>query len=81
MEKNISKDEPCWYCKATPYGDTRNIGIQTFRDGSVSNIKLNPYNTQLLTGETWNIPDKGANQYRVVAKINYCPICGRSLIN
>lgn len=75
----MDKKEICYYCNTTPYGDNRNIGTQIFNDGSVSNIKLNPYNVKLLTGETWNIPDKGANQYTVIAKIKYCPMCGREL--
>jgi hypothetical protein len=71
----------CWYCNATPYGDTRNIGTQRFNDKAISNISLNPYNTRLLTAQTWNIPDKGAKHYTVIAKINYCPMCGKNLID
>lgn len=69
----------CWYCNATPYGNTNNIGTQIFNDKTVSNIKLNQYNTQLLTADTWNVPDNGAKTYTVIAKINYCPMCGRKL--
>lgn len=74
-----SKEDKCYYCNTTPYGDTRNIGTQTFNDKAISNIKLNPYGVRLLTADTWHIPDKGANTYTVVAKINYCPMCGRNL--
>jgi hypothetical protein len=69
----------CLYCFANPYGNTENIGVQVFNDKTISAIKLNTWNPHLLTGETWNIPDKGANHYSVIANINYCPMCGRKL--
>lgn len=72
-------ENKCYFCNATPYGQTNNIATQTFNDGSISNIKLNPYNAKLLTADTWNTPDKGANTYTVVGRIKFCPICGREL--
>lgn len=73
--------DKCWYCNTTPYGDTRTIGSQRFNDKTISVIILNPRNPQLLTGITCNVPGKEGNQYRVVTKINYCPMCGRKLID
>ena len=71
----------CNYCKKSPYGDTANIGQQKFNDGAVSNVKLNPYNTSLLTVDTWNLPIKGreANMYTISTRISFCPMCGRNL--
>jgi hypothetical protein len=74
------KEKKCYYCNATPYGQTSNIAIQRFNDGTIGSVSLNPCNTTLLTASTCCIPDKGANDYRVIGKINYCPICGRKLI-
>jgi len=77
----IMKDEKCYYCNQTPYGDTSTLKIQRFNDGTISSIKLNPHDTRLLTSNTCNIPDKGASNYRIIARINYCPMCGRNLKN
>jgi len=73
-------DKSCLYCNKIPYGDTRNIGTQRFNNKAVSNIKLNPCDTSLLTALTWNVPNVGANSYTVTTRINYCPMCGRKLV-
>lgn len=75
-------ENECYYCNITPYIQTKNIGQQKFNDGTTSNIKLNPYDTSLLTVDTWNVPIKGseANMYTITVKVNYCPMCGRKLI-
>jgi hypothetical protein len=72
----------CYFCNISPFGETSNIAQQQFNDGTISNIKLNPYGTDLLTVDTWNVPIKGreANKYTVSKKINFCPMCGRKLI-
>jgi len=67
----------CNYCNISPYGDTQNIKTQNFNDKTISNIKLNSYNTSLLTADTWNTPNGGAKMYTITAKINFCPICVR----
>lgn len=71
----------CYYCNTTPYKQTQNIGQQKFNDGTMSNVKLNPYDTSFLTVDTWNVPIKGreANNYTITQKINFCPMCGRRL--
>jgi hypothetical protein len=71
--------DKCYFCNTTPYGKTNNIAVQQFNDKTISSIRLNPYNTKLLTAETCNIPDKGANLYTVIGNIKYCPMCGRNL--
>lgn len=78
--ENIMEDV-CYFCNTTPYMQTNNIGQQKFYDGTISNVKLNPYNTSLLTVDTWNVPIKGreANMYTITTKIKYCPMCGRNL--
>ena len=75
----MNENEKCWYCNITPYGDTISIGKQIFNDESISSLKLNQYNAKLLTGETRNMPNQGTKNYSVIAKINYCPMCGRKL--
>jgi len=71
------KKKMCDYCNVSPYGDTKNIKTQGFNDETYSDIKLNPYNTSILTADTWNTPSGGAKMYTVSVKINFCPICGR----
>ena len=73
--------DKCYYCNKTPYDNTINIALKKFNDGTIMNIELNPYNTSLLTTNTWNVPIKGkeANMYTITEKINYCPKCGRKL--
>ncbi len=78
-KKGKSMEDKCYYCNPTPYGVTSNIAAQRFNDNSVSNIKLNQYNPKLLTADTWNTPNNGANKYTVIGEINFCPMCGRKL--
>lgn len=73
------EQEICHYCNATPHNNTSNIGQQVFNDKTISIVKLNPFNTSLLSTSTCNIPDKGSNDYQVTVKINFCPMCGRKL--
>ena len=86
LSENLRKEgyvmeEKCYFCNITPYQQTNNIAQQTFNDGTISNVNLNPYNTSLLTVDTWNVPIKGreANMYTITKKINFCPMCGREL--
>ena len=74
----MNKDK-CYFCNQTPYGKVNPIKVQQFNDKTISSIILNQYNVRLLTASTCNIPEKGANDYLVVGKINFCPMCGRDL--
>jgi predicted transcriptional regulator len=79
--ESIPEEKECYYCNTTPYGETINVAQQKFNDGTISNIKLNPCNTSLLTVDTWNVPIKGheANMYTITKEIKFCPMCGRKL--
>jgi hypothetical protein len=70
----------CIYCNSSAYGAVENIATQRFNDGTISNVKLNPYNTSLLSVDTWNVPIVGreANMYSITKRINFCPMCGRN---
>ena len=71
----------CLYCNPSPCGETVNIAQQKFQDGTISNFKLNQFDTRLISIDTWNVPIKGseANKYTITKRINYCPMCGRKL--
>ena len=75
----VNMGKSCHYCTASPYGDTKSMAQQTFMDKAISYVKLNPKAPKLLTAVTWNIPEQGANSYRVIGEINYCPMCGRNI--
>jgi hypothetical protein len=71
----------CIYCKEHKFSNitSNNIGFQKFNDNTISSIFLNPFDPSLITSSTYNIPERGASDYRVFVRIKFCPMCGRDL--